>query len=176
MSEQYRLNQYDRRTRFSLNEIIVYEDYAEIILYDKSQREKARALIDLDDVDRCRNIKWCYDRYVRNTTTKLMLHRYVMGYDNDLVIDHINGNPLDNRKSNLRICDTSQNAMNQKTSTRNNSGAKGVFWDKHRNKWRVTIAIGKHPKTVGRFNTYEEAVYAREQAEIEYYGNFRRRD
>ena len=160
------------RTRFSLNEIIVYDGYAEIILYDKNQKEKTRVLIDEDDIDKIKNIKWCYDRYVRNTTLKISLHRLIMGCDEKSVVDHINGNTLDNRKYNLRICDISKNAMNQKISTRNKSGYKGVFWDKNRNKWRVTISIDKKPIMVGRYDTLEEALKARKDAEEKYYKEY----
>ena len=160
------------------NEIIRYDDYADMILYDKHGNEKARTMIDLDDVDRCGDYRWSYDKYVRNTSFVGMLHRFIMNCtdDDNVVVDHINGNPLDNRKSNLRICNVSQNAMNQKTSTRNKSGHKGIFWDKSRNKWRATISINKKPVMVGRFDTLEEAIEARRQAEIEYYGGYRRQE
>jgi hypothetical protein len=170
--ELYRLNVVDRRTRFSKNEIIVYEDYAEIILYDSKLNEKARALIDVDDVSKVKDIKWCFDRYVRSTTIHSTLHRFLLNITDKNPIDHINGNTLDNRKSNLRVCTTSQNAMNQKLSTRNKSGYKGIFWDKHRNKWRVTIVINGQQTGLGRFNTLEEAIQARKEAVEKYYGEF----
>lgn len=159
-----------------MNEIIEYDDYAEIILYDKYGNEKARAIIDLDDVDRCRDYRWSYDRYVRNISFVGMLHRFVMNCTDNMVVDHINGDTLDNRKSNLRICNISQNAMNQKTSTRNKSGHKGIFWEKSRNKWRATINIDKKQIMIGRYNTLEEAIQARRQAEIDYYGEYRRQE
>ena len=171
--ELYRLNQYKKRTRFSLNEIIVYEDHAEILIYDSKQEEIAKAIIDVDDVDKVKDIKWCYDRYVRNTTMKILLHRLITNCSDDYVVDHINGNVLDNRKSNLRFCSISQNAMNQKLSSRNKSGHKGIFWDKNRNKWRVTISINKRPVMVGRYDTIEEALMARDEAEDRYYQDYK---
>lgn len=169
----YRINHYDKRTRRSLNEILVYETYAEIILYDKYQNEKARAVIDVDDIERVKNYKWSLDRYVKCSSKSILLHRFITKCDDpNVVIDHINVNPLDNRKSNLRFCDTSKNAMNQGISSRNKSGHKGVFLDKHRNKWRATISINKKPIMIGRFDTLEEALEARKLAEEKYYQEF----
>ena len=62
--------------------------------------------------------------------------------------------------------------MNQKKSPRNKSGYKGVFYDKARGKWRATIAIDKKPVMIGRYDTLEEALFARAQAEKEYYGEY----
>ena len=70
-----------RRTNKDPNEIIVHEDYAEIILYDKNCNEKDRALIDLDDVYKVKQYKWCLDAYgyVRGgKDKKIQLHRFIM--------------------------------------------------------------------------------------------------
>ena len=104
---------------------------------------------------------------------KILLHRLITNCSDDYVVDHINGNVLDNRKSNLRFCSISQNAMNQKLSSRNKSGHKGIFWDKNRNKWRVTISINKRPVMVGRYDTIEEALMARDEAEDRYYQDYK---
>ena len=50
------------KTRFDKNEIVIYDDYAEIILYDKKGNEKARALIDIEDVDKVKNIRWGFSQ------------------------------------------------------------------------------------------------------------------
>ena len=157
------------------NEIIEYKDYAEIILYDKYGNEKGRALIDLDDVDRCSDYRWSYDRYVRNWRIG-MLHRFIMDCPDDLVVDHINHNPLDNRKCNLRICDIRHNSINKKQMSNNTSGVTGVYLKKDRNKWGARIVVDGRCIYLGYFNTYEEAVESRLQAEIEYFGEYRYRE
>lgn len=155
-----------------MNEMIEYDDYAEIILYDKHGNEKARAVIDLDDVDRCRDYRWSYDRYVRNWRIGT-LHRFIMNCPSDLVVDHINHNPLDNRKCNLRVCDIRHNSINKKRMSNNKSGATGVIWEKSRNKWRAQIVVNGSSIVLGRFNNIEDAIAARQQAEIEYFGEYR---
>lgn len=76
-------------------------------------------------------------------STKL-IHRIIMNViDPKIQIDHINGNGLDNRKSNLRICNNTDNNYNKKKPNRNNkSGYRGVSYDKSKNKWVGSINKG----------------------------------
>ena len=89
-----------------------------------------------------------------------------------MVVDHINHNKLDNRKENLRICEHQENTYNKGLCSTNTSGVTGVTWDKLRNKWIAHIK----GKNLGRFNTKEEAIKVRKQAEIEYFGEFRNKE
>lgn len=168
-----------KRTKYDPNEIVEYEDYAEIILYDKHCEEIARALIDLDDVDNVKEYKWCIDAYgyVRGgSTKKIQLHRFIMNCPDGKVVDHINHNPLDNRKSNLRICTKQQNEMNISIRSHNTSGITGVSIHKQTNKWRAYIEYNQKYIHLGLFNTKEEAIEARKQAEIEYFGEYRNKE
>ena len=162
------------RTKYNLNEIIEYEDYAEVVLYNKDCEEVARAIIDLDDVDEIKKYKWCLNNigYVINREFGL-LHRLIMNPDTDMVVDHINHNKLDNRKSNLRICTKQQNNMNKKVRKDNTSGIKGIWWNKSRNKWTAEIMVNSKKHHLGDFSTKEEAAKARMNAEIEYFGEYR---
>lgn len=95
--------------------------------------------------------------------TSLYLHQLLMGevpfgYDN---IDHIDRNPLNNCRTNLRFATQREQNINQGMKSTNTSGVKGVSWEKTRNKWVVQID-GKH---VGRYETFEKACEARVQAE-----------
>lgn len=165
------------RTRKDPNEIVEYEDYAEIILYNNQSEEIARALIDLDDVDKVRDIKWSLDGYgyaIGSTPKRQKIHRLIMDCTSNMEVDHINGNPLDNRKSNLRICNHQQNIMNIGMYKHNKSGHKGVSWFKTRNKWRAVITYDGKQIHLGYYDNLEEAVEARKQAEIEYFGKYRR--
>ena len=91
-------------------------------------------------------------------------------------IDHIDGDKLNNRKSNLRHCDLSTNNINNKMYYTNKSGHKGVHFDTTLKtpKWMAWICINKKRKHLGYYNTYEEACCAREEAEIKHYGEFNR--
>ena len=91
-----------------------------------------------------------------------------------IYVDHINGNQLDNRRSNLRLATTAQNAQNLRTPRDNKSGYKGVYFDKHRGRWKAHI---KPPaplrrKTLGYFDSAEDAARAYNKAAQEHFGEF----
>ncbi len=100
------------------------------------------------------------------------LHRLIMNPPYDKFVDHIDGNPLNNQKSNLRICDCSENNRNQIKNSRNTSGYKGVFLRCDKNKWCAKIKIRQKQINLGSFNTKEEAAIAYNQAAIKYHGEF----
>jgi hypothetical protein len=93
----------------------------------------------------------------RNHT--VLLHRLVMNAENGQIVDHLNGNKLDARRSNLRFCTVSENNRNRK-------GVKGVGFDKSRNKWIVQY----HKRFYGRYNTLEkaQAAFRRAKSGVEY--------
>jgi hypothetical protein len=105
------------------------------------------------------------------------LHRVIFfmhhGYLPD-VIDHIDGDILNNKIENLRPATHTQNMRNTKLSSRNNSGVKGVNWDKKSNKWRVHISVDGKTKTFGRFKDMELAELIAIEARDKYYGEFAR--
>jgi hypothetical protein len=70
------------------------------------------------------------------------LHRLIIDAPIDKEVDHINGDPLDNRKSNLRLATHSQNMFNRGKTKVNTSGFKGVSWDKRTGKWRICVNLG----------------------------------
>ena len=103
-----------------------------------------------------------------------IIWRMVKGYWSISELDHISGVPSDNRIENLRECTRSQNSMNSKMFSNNKSGVSGVGWHKLGNKWYAEIRVNKKRIHLGLFNKFEDAAKAREQAEIEYFGEFRR--
>lgn len=107
-------------------------------------------------------------RTVRVLRSPRQLHRIiwmmVYGEDPSGEIDHINGNGLDNSLKNLRVVTHRENAMNQRLRATNKSGVSGVSWEKRRGKWTVRIRQGGKKITVGRFDTFDEAVSARDKA------------
>ena len=90
-------------------------------------------------------------------------------------LDHINGDRLDNRVSNLRAATRQQNAMNQKIKVNNTSGFKGVCWSKQKNKWVANITFNKKKNIhLGFFENFDDAVNARKIAEEKYFGEWNR--
>lgn len=90
------------------------------------------------------------------------------------MVDHINGDTLDNRRSNIRGCTRSQNCINCKTNSKNISGVKGVHWHKQDRKWIARIKVNKKEVRLGAFDELSIAAMVRRQAEIKYYGEFAR--
>lgn len=103
-----------------MNNIEIKENYAEIII-DSPKYGTFRVSIDKEDVPKVQAKKWCVVRcgksfYVKHSSRKekcIPLHRYVLNYDGELQIDHIDRNPLNNTKDNLRIVDSSTNLKNR---------------------------------------------------------------
>ena len=162
------------RTHFDKNEIIEYEDYAELILLDKEGIEVARTIIDLDDIDKVKNIKWYMNSegYIVNSTIGRM-HRFIMNCPEDMVVDHINHNKLDNRKCNLRICTIAENNKNRKKQNGNyRSQYKGVGWHKNSGKWSTIIYINNKRKYIGLYDDELEASIEYDKASIMYHGAY----
>ena len=108
----------------------------------------------------------------------IRLHRLIMSLEDDsLIVDHINHNIVDNRKENLRIVTSRQNAFNGVERKNNKTGYRGVSyraekWGKK--KWRARIGVDYKEFTIGHYETFDEAVEARKDAEKKYYGEHAR--
>lgn len=140
---------------------------------------------DLEDYNKIKRHCWfitsyrCSYVHTRDVDTgkQISLHRLVMDVDNsEDIIDHISGNTIDNRKSNLRIVDVVLNGMNRGESVRNTSGVRGVSFRKDNNKWRVRIREDGKEVTIGHFDILMDAAIARMNAEERVYGEYGRDD
>ena len=102
------------------------------------------------------------------------MHRFIMKPKSNEYVDHINGDKLDNRKENLRICTKKENQRNQKVRKDNTSGYKGVALMAGKY-WRAYITSGgSRQKHLGNFKTKEEAARAYDEKAKEYFGEFAR--
>ena len=145
--------------------IVDYEDYEKIkhdIFYWSIVRKK------IGDRDENYVLTQRYDY------GNIKIHNYIMNPEEGYIVDHINGNGLDNRRENLRIVTQQQNAFNRAIQTNNTSGHKGVSLVKRNNKWLARIGFNGKRIVLGTFDSYEEAVEARKIAEIKYYGEYSR--
>lgn len=153
------------------NSYIVKGVVTEILIDNKN----LVCLIDTEDLSKTQIGKWYVNSkgYIVNKKDRnIRLHRLVLGITNDLLIDHINGNKLDNRKANLRICDKFQNQHNRNKSRNNTSGYKGVYYDKERNCWGASIMCHNKKYHLGRFSSKELAATAYNEAALKLHGDF----
>lgn len=94
-----------------------------------------------------------------------------MEYYGEYIVDHINNNPLDNRKNNLRVVTVAQNNMNKKSSKNSTSKYIGVYWNTN-NKWKASINQNNKYKFLGLFDNEIDAARARDEATKIYFGEF----
>lgn len=131
---------------------------------------------DLEDYDIIKDYCWCIDQYgyVRGNTktSKIKMHRLITGCIEGMVVDHINHNKTDNRKTNLRICTQQKNNMNRSIVSQNTSGVTGVFWNKNNDKWGANIGLNGKTIYLGIYDNFEDAVEARMKAEKKYFGEY----
>jgi len=131
-------------------------------------------LLDDEDFERISSIKWnplhthgktyfshTYNKSkFREKRIHILLHREVFGeIPKGMVVDHINGNPFDCTRSNMRLCTVSQNTMNGKRHRDNSTGFKGVVRAPG-GRFMVQIGIDMKMINLGTFDTAEEAYSA----------------
>ena len=166
----------DKPSYKDLNEIRIYENYAEIVLRSKMGDEIAVSRIDLDVVVLINDKKWYLTDHgycaSRGKKGSWYLHRLVLGCDGQ--IDHINGNRLDNRADNLRPCSQSQNNANTFARKTSKTGIKGVFPYKGGPKFASQITHNGKTFCLGVFLTIQEAKNAYDEKSKELFGEFAR--
>lgn len=121
------------------------------------------------------NLRAIYRNVQKNGKREAVyLHRVIMKLttQNKCVVDHIDGNPANNRKSNLRVCTQADNLGNQSKPKNNTSGYKGVSFEKNNKKWRVYISRHRKRVHLGYFDTPEEAYLAYCNAAKQAFGQF----
>ncbi len=137
-------------------EIRNYFDYADGVLYWKVK--KGYAIKIGQPAGTFDETTGYYRIHVNSKLQKV--HRLVFLYHHGYLpkfVDHIDGNKKNNRIENLREATKSQNAMNQKISTRNTSGIKGVMWHKRDKKWFVQLRVNSKCHSFGYYDNKELA-------------------
>lgn len=109
---------------------------------------------------------------VNDSKPRKAMHRFIIEAPKGMVVDHINGNKLDNRKSNLRICTQSGNTANGPIRSSNSSGFKGVSWDKRSSKWSVDITKDYKHIYGGKFDNLADAAKRYNELAIKFHGQF----
>lgn len=136
---------------------------------DTSDLEKVQRFPNtwLSHWDRNRQKFYCDGKLPRNgkEAKRVSLHRYILEPPSNLVVDHINHDPLDNRRCNLRILTNAQNCQNKNGLNKNNkTGVRGVSWNSNLQCWRVSIRKNYKYVYQNNFKNYDDAVLAAKNA------------
>lgn len=143
------------------------------------------ASVDDEDFDWLNQWKWCASKkeghwramrrdYSCQPSRTIYMHRLILDPPSHMGIDHHNGDSLDNRRSNLRACTHSQNAMNSRKRRNCTSRYKGVYWHCRSRKWIASIKIHDRQQHLGCFDNELNAAAAYNQKACEYFGRFAR--
>lgn len=132
-------------------------------------------LVDKCDLKQVLESTWCLHKssgYIlsRRNGRLIRLHRMVTKAPCGFVVDHINGDKLDNRKENLRIVTQKENSRNSKLRKNNSSGYPGVRI-KQSGRYQARIMVDRKEIGLGTFSTFGEAKQARIKAEERYFGD-----
>jgi len=134
------------------------------------------ALVDDEDFEFLSNHSWYFAEQgyacSRINYKLVYMHRYIMNAKDNEEIDHRDGNGLNNQRSNLRKCNSTQNKANQRKKPIYTSKLKGVYWDKSRNKWNVIVTKNRKRYWLGRYDDEEEAGRAYDKKAKELFGEF----
>jgi hypothetical protein len=147
------------------------------------------ALVDDQDYEYLMQWKWCWHWTARRTTTyarrdiggrrhksSVHMHRVIAERMGHLAqgrqIDHVDGNGLNNQRSNLRVATQSENGGNRGRNRNNKSGYKGVCWDATRQKWLAALKHRGRQVLHKRFDDPKEAARAYNDAALKHFGAF----
>lgn len=141
-------------------------------------------IVDNEDYARVIQYKWyaCYSkngnyyayRYNPATYGVQSITAFLLQTTRGTLVDHANGNTLDNRRTNIRVATIAQNNYNQSKREGMSSQYKGVSWDSRRGRWVAKITREYKSKFLGYYHNEWEAAKAYDVAAVEYFGEFAR--
>ena len=174
--------------RIHTNEYIKCDEYMILRINSKSLGT-FDVKIDLSDYEEVKKYTWSVSEYWNKKTTSPnkkkhyirnkdvgLLHRFLTNCPKGKVVDHADGDELNCRRYNIRVCTYSQNNLNKRPYSNNKTGHPGVCWFPYRgyNKWKAHIQVDGKLINLGYFDTKEEAIEVRNKAEKKYFGDFRK--
>jgi hypothetical protein len=146
-------------------------------IYGKGGKLVCHTLISSSDISRITNYTWNLmgRGYIKARINKkdIYLHRYILNQtDPSIIVDHINGDKLDNRQDNLRFATKSQNSFNRKKSADKSSIYKGVSFNKNKNMWQSYTKMNGVKNVIGYFDTQKKAALEYDKLALVLYGDF----
>jgi hypothetical protein len=146
------------------------DNQAIIEIFNKSKEKICETIVDDNIYYDLMFFSWCKSGNYFINSNNIKLHRYIMNYNENNFIDHINNNPLDNRKDNLRIVTPTQNNMNKSKHKNSSSKYIGVSFHKKNNIFESKICINGKVTYLGSFKNEDDAAKNRDEATKKYFG------
>lgn len=150
-------------------------------------RNNIKVLVDDEDIELVEQFSWYafhvhgknlwyalshFDNPETGKKSQVRMHRLILKPSMGMLVDHVNGDGLDNRRSNLRVASYGQNARNRHSFPNNTSGYRGVTFNRAKRKWDAFISIDGRNHRVGRSKDVEVAARLYDTAAREHYGDF----
>lgn len=150
----------------------------------------AEAIVDDEDFERVSQFKWslgghgdfkCARRHIyspyingKRVSRGERMHKFILGIPpgRKVIVDHINRNALDNRKSNLRVTDFHGNNRNRRPLKNKSSQYKGVSYYKRDSAWTASIRVNGKGIRIGKYDSEIDAANAYDKAALEHFGEF----
>lgn len=144
------------------------------------------ARVDADDYDwliqhkwyahRSNRTKWYAARgdNIAGTLVTVRMHREIAQPPEGFVVDHINGDTLDNRRANLRVCTYSENSLNRRSTPFGTSNYRGVYWREGKGRWAAQIRYERKKYHLGYYKNEDEAARAYDEKAKELLGKYAR--
>lgn len=139
------------------------------------------AIVDDEDFEKLSEYKWYYshgyakrDSKINGKKTRIYMHRLIMKDPSGFMIDHIDGNKLNNTKLNLRKCNNMENVRSQRKNIIRGKTSiyKGVYFDKNRKLFSSSITVNRKVINLGRFTNEIDAAKEYNKAALKYFGEF----
>ena len=164
-----------QKTCFDSNEYEIDGERTWIYCFNRKQQISGKFCIDTEDLEKVIAHKWRFwkGRFFTGNKVPISITSFLLNPQKGEVIDHIDNNPANNCKNNLRITTQGKNVINKNLMSNNTSGVAGVSWDKERKKWAVEIRMNGIRCHLKRWDNINDAVYVRYYAELKLFKEFR---
>lgn len=177
-NHMYRFGKIIDHTIYTPNEFIFEDDICKIVIRDKNQEINGYCIIDTEDYDKIKDLKWyitngyCVTKGI-DKNNSIDISNVIFNTVGKEMYDHQNHDRLDNRKINLRSVTSHQNAINMGKKITNTSGVTGVqLQSPCHNRWQATLMYNYKVVWLGSYVAFNEAVVARLKGEIDYFKEY----